>query len=218
MNDLYLLGINKVNIKYAVVLLFLVPLLTRGYLGSTFLNSLFTIRLKGSSYSFLFMLSIRVISISILFYALYYMESDLYGTRFISIVFLFIASMLLLIGSGSLFTMFIGWDGLGITSYLLVAYYLNYKSINSGMVTILSNRVGDAMFVLLIAVVIYSMRFYLSLLLVMVAITKSAQYPYSAWLPLAISAPTPVRALVHSSTLVTAGVYLLITYSDRYNT
>jgi NADH-ubiquinone oxidoreductase chain 5 len=126
----------------------------------------------------------------------------------------------------------LGWDGLGLVSYYLVIYYQNVKSYNAGMLTALSNRIGDVALLIVIAWIInfggWNYVFYLeflsdrfemgliSLLVVLAAMTKSAQIPFSSWLPAAMAAPTPVSALVHSSTLVTAGVYLLISFTAAF--
>jgi len=87
-------------------------------------------------------------------------------------------------------------------------FYKNRKRLSSGMLTALSNRIGDCLFLCLLGFLNTHILFLLPLL----SITKRAQFPYRRWLPAAIAAPTPVRALVHSSTLVTAGVYLLIRF------
>jgi len=113
---------------------------------------------------------------------------------------------------------------LGVTSFILVIYYNNSKGVNARILTIISNRVGDRLLLLSIGLITSSItfNFYISSfiplsyhalmirLITLAAITKRAQIPFSAWLPAAIAAPTPVSTLVHSSTLVTAGVYLLI--------
>ena len=118
----------------------------------------------------------------------------------------------------------LGWDGLGVTSFLLVVYYQSEKSFNAGMITALTNRLGDVGLLIIIGCLFRSgslsylyIRFrhlnfpkILIVLIILAASTKRAQLPFSAWLPAAIAAPTPVSSLVHSSTLVTAGVYLLI--------
>jgi len=107
----------------------------------------------------------------------------------------------------------IGWDGLGITSFLLIVYYKNRKRLGSGMITALSNRLGDCLFLCCLGFLLHQGFLWLRILICL-CITKSAQFPFSSWLPAAMAAPTPVRALVHSSTLVTAGVYLLIRYCN----
>ena len=117
-----------------------------------------------------------------------------------------------------------GWDGLGVTSYLLVIFYQSNKSYNAGILTALSNRLGDVGLLISISIIVnigswnYIYMNIVNILfskififiLIISACTKRAQIPFSSWLPAAIAAPTPVSALVHSSTLVTAGVYLLI--------
>nr|QZI85945.1 NADH dehydrogenase subunit 5 [Eocanthecona furcellata] len=179
--------------------------------------------------SLLFMGSVLCISSMVILYSHSYMAADLFKVRFLYIVLLFVLSMMFLIISPNLISILLGWDGLGLVSYCLVIYYQNYKSYNAGMLTILSNRIGDVAILIGIAWLFnmggwnyiyylgfmsYDISFWLSLLMVLSAFTKSAQIPFSSWLPAAMAAPTPVSALVHSSTLVTAGVYLLIRFSS----
>nr|YP_009108332.1 NADH dehydrogenase subunit 5 [Tenuibranchiurus glypticus]AIU94543.1 NADH dehydrogenase subunit 5 [Tenuibranchiurus glypticus] len=168
------------------------------------------------------------ISSLVMYYSGDYMSGDRSYTRFMYLVFAFVLSMGALIISPNLISILLGWDGLGLISYVLVIYYQNEKSANAGMLTVLSNRVGDVGILLSIGLMStlggWSFIFYgeevgesLFLVKIMVciaAMTKSAQIPFSAWLPAAMAAPTPVSALVHSSTLVTAGVYLLIRFSE----
>nr|SPP23466.1 NADH dehydrogenase subunit 5 [Atrophaneura dixoni] len=179
--------------------------------------------------SLLFMMFVLMISSSVIYYSKSYMHSELNLNRFIILVLLFVFSMILLIISPNMISIFLGWDGLGLVSYCLVIYYQNVKSYNAGMLTALSNRVGDVMILMVIAWMMnygsWNYIFYLNLmkndflmeiiggLLIIAAMTKSAQIPFSSWLPAAMAAPTPVSALVHSSTLVTAGVYLLIRFN-----
>jgi len=102
---------------------------------------------------------------------------------------------------------------LGITSFLLVIFYKNRKRLGSGFITALTNRIGDCLLIVCLGCLVITDAHSLPLLLLLLlSLTKSAQYPFSAWLPAAMAAPTPVRTLVHSSTLVTAGVYMLIRY------
>nr|SSD62320.1 NADH dehydrogenase subunit 5 [Parides photinus] len=179
--------------------------------------------------SLLFLMFVLLISSSVIFYSKSYMSSELNLNRFIILVLLFVFSMVLLIISPNMISIFLGWDGLGLVSYCLVIYYQNVKSYNAGMLTALSNRVGDVMILMIIAWMLnygsWNYIFYLEFmkndeimkiiggLLIIAAMTKSAQIPFSSWLPAAMAAPTPVSALVHSSTLVTAGVYLLIRFN-----
>nr|YP_009236711.1 NADH dehydrogenase subunit 5 [Telchinia bonasia]AMJ17169.1 NADH dehydrogenase subunit 5 [Telchinia bonasia] len=180
--------------------------------------------------SLLFMMFVSLISSSIIYYSSSYMSSELNLNRFIYLVLMFVFSMLLLIISPNMISILLGWDGLGLVSYCLVIYYQNIKSYNAGMLTALSNRIGDVMILILISWMLnygswnyifylnfmsseYSMKI-IALLVIIAAMTKSAQIPFSSWLPAAMAAPTPVSALVHSSTLVTAGVYLLIRFNN----
>nr|AVJ52461.1 NADH dehydrogenase subunit 5 [Poecilocoris rufigenis] len=178
--------------------------------------------------SMIFMGCVLFISSMVIYYSSSYMIDDIYKLRFLYIVLLFVLSMVLLILSPNLISILLGWDGLGLVSYCLVIYFQNYKSYNAGMLTILTNRIGDVAILISIAWFmnfgswnyIYYLNMFMSyyswilFLMVLAAFTKSAQIPFSSWLPAAMAAPTPVSALVHSSTLVTAGVYLLIRFSD----
>nr|QNV11676.1 NADH dehydrogenase subunit 5 [Chrysotus gramineus] len=180
--------------------------------------------------SLIFMSFVLLISSLVIYYSKEYMSGDIYINRFIMLVLLFVMSMMLLIISPNLISILLGWDGLGLVSYCLVIYFQNVKSYNAGMLTALSNRIGDVALLLSIAWMLnygsWSYIFYLEMmksdfemiiigcLVVLAAMTKSAQIPFSSWLPAAMAAPTPVSALVHSSTLVTAGVYLLIRFNS----
>nr|QGW36324.1 NADH dehydrogenase subunit 5 [Dolichoderus sibiricus] len=173
--------------------------------------------------SLLFISLIMLISSLILLYSMEYMVSDKHMGRFIILVLLFILSMIMMIISPNVFSILFGWDGLGLISYCLIIYYHNYSSYNSGMVTVLCNRIGDVGLLMSIGLLMMngSWNNFMMLdsnsiiiyMLVLAAITKSAQIPFSSWLPMAMAAPTPVSALVHSSTLVTAGIYLMIRFN-----
>nr|UFR82465.1 NADH dehydrogenase subunit 5 [Scarites subterraneus] len=183
--------------------------------------------------SLLFMSFVLFISSMVIFYSEQYMEGDLNINRFIMLVLMFVFSMMLLIISPNLISILLGWDGLGLVSYCLVIYYQNMKSYNAGMITALMNRIGDVTLLMAIAWMLnygsWNYIFYLDymkndssmeligVLVMVAAMTKSAQIPFSSWLPAAMAAPTPVSALVHSSTLVTAGVYLLIRFNIILN-
>nr|YP_011017092.1 NADH dehydrogenase subunit 5 [Orthaga aenescens]WQB62450.1 NADH dehydrogenase subunit 5 [Orthaga aenescens] len=179
--------------------------------------------------SLLFMMFVLLISSVVIYYSKSYMSSELNLNRFIILVLLFVFSMILLIISPNIISILLGWDGLGLVSYCLVIYYQNIKSYNAGMLTALSNRIGDVFILMVISWMLnygsWNYIFYLELMnndyqmmiigvmIIIAAMTKSAQIPFSSWLPAAMAAPTPVSALVHSSTLVTAGVYLLIRFN-----
>lgn len=183
--------------------------------------------------SLVFMGFVFFISSLVILYRDDYMYGDLNINRFILLVLIFVLSMAFLIIRPNIIRILLGWDGLGLVSYCLVIYYQNVRSYNAGMLTVLSNRVGDVALLIVIAWIInfgsWNYIYYLdflrgsfemvliSLLVVLAAITKSAQLPFSSWLPAAMAAPTPVSALVHSSTLVTAGVYLLIRFRPVFD-
>nr|YP_009750102.1 NADH dehydrogenase subunit 5 [Enoplops potanini]QIJ46460.1 NADH dehydrogenase subunit 5 [Enoplops potanini] len=178
--------------------------------------------------SLLFMGSVMFISSMVIYYSDSYMEDDNNKERFLFLVLLFILSMMFMIISPNLISILLGWDGLGLVSYCLVIYFQNYKSFNAGMVTILTNRIGDVAILLGIGwmfntgswhYLYYNFYFsfwgsFIVFMVLLAGFTKSAQIPFSSWLPAAMAAPTPVSALVHSSTLVTAGVYLLIRFNN----
>nr|WEG23131.1 NADH dehydrogenase subunit 5 [Siphona sp. 1 HNL-2023a] len=179
--------------------------------------------------SLIFMSFVLMISSMVIYYSKEYMSLDYNINRFIMLVLMFVLSMMMLIISPNLISILLGWDGLGLVSYCLVIYFQNIKSYNAGMLTALSNRIGDVALLLAIAWMLnygsWNYIFYLEfmknnfemmmigMLVMLASMTKSAQIPFSSWLPAAMAAPTPVSALVHSSTLVTAGVYLLIRFN-----
>nr|UGN61648.1 NADH dehydrogenase subunit 5 [Cryptocercus wolongensis] len=178
--------------------------------------------------SLIFMGFVFFISSLVILYSDDYMYGDLNMNRFVMLVMMFVVSMMFLIISPNMISILLGWDGLGLVSYCLVIYYQNIKSYNAGMITVLSNRIGDVALLMVVAWMLnfgsWNYIYYLSFLkssfemnlisifVVLAALTSSAQIPFSSWLPAAMAAPTPVSALVHSSTLVTAGVYLLIRF------
>nr|YP_010891537.1 NADH dehydrogenase subunit 5 [Desbruyeresia armata]WJK73073.1 NADH dehydrogenase subunit 5 [Desbruyeresia armata] len=165
-----------------------------------------------------------LISACVMMFSSSYMAHDPFLKRFTWLVMLFVLSMNLLVFIPTLPALLLGWDGLGIVSFALVIYYQNMKSLGAGMITVLANRIGDVMILISIGILVLQGHwtitlmsdFHLSYLvvfaIVLAGMTKSAQIPFSSWLPAAMAAPTPVSALVHSSTLVTAGIFLLIRF------
>jgi len=160
--------------------------------------------------AFLFILFVILIRVSI--YLNYYLSSDLNLMLFKSILTCFARRMVLLIFANRWLLLFISWDGLGITSFFLVLYYINNNRITGSISTVMTNRIGDYFLVVSLSnLVVEKIRYRLIItsMLILARITKSAMIPFSSWLPKAIAAPTPVSALVHSRTLVTAGIVLL---------
>nr|QHE65393.1 NADH dehydrogenase subunit 5 [Paralaevicephalus gracilipenis] len=178
--------------------------------------------------SLIFSFVVLFISSMVILYSSVYMgEYNYSSVRFLLLVVMFVVSMLLMVMSPNLISILLGWDGLGLVSYLLVIYYMTLKSYLAGMVTCLVNRLGDIGLLISISWLFsygsWNFMFYLEFfewniffLVIISSFTKSAQIPFSMWLPAAMAAPTPVSSLVHSSTLVTAGVYLLIRFFNFF--
>uniref|UniRef100_A0AAU6PC10 NADH-ubiquinone oxidoreductase chain 5 n=1 Tax=Funkikonia zheana TaxID=3133676 RepID=A0AAU6PC10_9HEMI len=174
-----------------------------------------------------FMATVLMISSMILMYSNNYMTKK-ESKRFIMLINMFILSMMLMIISPNMISIMLGWDGLGMTSYCLVIFYTSKKSYNAGMITCMTNRLGDIGLLICIAwmssygswhLIFYKEMYtkMISYTILISCFTKSAQMPFYSWLPEAMSAPTPISALVHSSTLVTAGIYLSIRFINSIN-
>jgi NADH-ubiquinone oxidoreductase chain 5 len=163
-------------------------------------------------------------------YSIDYLSSDPHNQRFFSYLSAFTAGMLLLICGGNYFVMFVGWEAIGVVSYLLINYYFTRIQANKAAILAFTmNRGGDmlmsigffaifALFGSLNYSIIFSIVPYINetaisivgLLLLGGALAKSANIPLHSWLPGSMEAPTPVSALLHAATLVTAGIYLLL--------
>lgn len=164
------------------------------------------------------------ISTNVFQFASFYIEEDPNLTRFSILVVLFVLSINFLIFFPHFIILLLGWDGLGVTSFILVIYYQSPTRLGAGIITALTNRIGDVLILIGIRLCLYQNHWnilliwrnpldkLLILFITLAAMTKRAQIPFSRWLPAAIAAPTPVSALVHSSTLVTAGVFLLVRF------
>nr|WJQ21826.1 NADH dehydrogenase subunit 5 [Actornithophilus grandiceps] len=186
----------------------------------------FSFSLLIDPYSLIFLVTVISIFSSIFSYSFYYLQEEVFLKRFLALLSLFVLSMMILILSGNFFSSIIGWDGLGVTSVLLILFFHSPSSMKAGVLTFLMNRVGDcfiivSLFFLTLISINVSLTscnspLILSILLFLTSITKSAQIPFSSWLPAAMEAPTPVSALVHSSTLVTAGIFILFRYPSLW--
>jgi NADH-quinone oxidoreductase subunit L len=163
-------------------------------------------------------------------YSVGYMHGEEGFTRFFTYMNLFMVSMLLLVMGNNYVVLFIGWEGVGLCSYLLIGYYYDRVSAaKAATKAFVVNRIGDAGFLLAIFLVFMNfgtldytkvfaqaghlstgMATAIALCLLIGAVGKSAQIPLYTWLPDAMEGPTPVSALIHAATMVTAGVYMIV--------
>jgi NADH-quinone oxidoreductase subunit L len=163
-------------------------------------------------------------------YSVGYMHGETGFTRFFTYMNLFMVSMLLLVMGNNYVVLFIGWEGVGLCSYLLIGYYYDKVSAaKAASKAFVVNRIGDAGFLVAIFLVFINfktldytkvfahvghlspdMATAIALCLLVGAIGKSAQLPLHTWLPDAMEGPTPVSALIHAATMVTAGVYMIV--------
>jgi len=176
------------------------------------------------------LIPVLIISSLVHFYSIGYMSHDPHNQRFFSYLSLFTFMMIVLVTANNFLLMFVGWEGVGVCSYLLVSFWFTRIAANQSSISaFLTNRVGDAflmigMFILLwtLGTLDYSTVFSLApyinenittiigICLLIGAMAKSSQVGLHIWLPMAMEGPTPVSALIHAATMVTAGVYLLI--------
>src|SRR5437870_10200060 len=185
--------------------------------------------------SAVFMLIVTGVGLCIFVFATGYMHGDAGFYRFFAYMGLFMFSMLVLVMGSNFVMMFVGWEGVGLCSYLLIGYYFNRdEAANASRKAFITNRIGDFGFMLAVFGIIatfgspqytnviskaagypvetlghWGLMSWIALGLMVGACGKSAQFPLHVWLPDAMAGPTPVSALIHAATMVTAGLYML---------
>ena len=170
------------------------------------------------SESLLFMFIVLLVTCLVVLFREFYIEHYNFK-KYTFLTLSFFLSIVILSSSGSILNFLAGWDGLGISSLCLIMFYPNKTSMYNSFLTFFFNRLGDVFILVIFGLVFCRGDFLIFLfqnfnLLILIlflicASTKGAQFPLSSWLPAAMSAPTPISAMVHSSTLVTAGIFLL---------
>jgi NADH-quinone oxidoreductase subunit L len=187
--------------------------------------------------SMVFVLLITIVGALIHIYSLGYMAHDPDKRKFFGYLNLFVAAMLILVLANNYLLLYVGWEGVGLASYLLIGFWQRKPSAAAAAKkAFVINRVGDvglSLAIMLIFVTFGSITFQdvfgqvdqasegtltaIGLLLLLAAAGKSAQFPLQAWLLDAMEGPTPVSALIHAATMVTAGVYLIVRSNAIYN-
>jgi NADH-quinone oxidoreductase subunit L len=193
----------------------------------------FTLSLQADNLTLLMLIVVHLVAILVQIFSISYMHDDAAKWRYFAFLGLFVFSMLVIVLAGSLLLMYVGWELVGLSSYLLIGFwYEKPRAVWAAKKAFLLNRIGDASFLMGILLLFWYFGtteisvisdqlsinspqltenglLIMGLLLFCGAIGKSAQFPLSSWLPDAMEGPTPVSALIHAATMVAAGIFLL---------
>nr|YP_009051489.1 NADH dehydrogenase subunit 5 [Tetranychus kanzawai]AIH15650.1 NADH dehydrogenase subunit 5 [Tetranychus kanzawai] len=187
-------------------------------LNEMFLNLYKNFILVMDIYSSSFFFIVSIVVMNVLSFMNIYMNMNKNMKVFFFMTKIFVISMFLLVFSFNLWTMIMGWEGLGMSSFFLIFYYNNFESWKSAIKTFINNKMGDCLILMSMIYSTINLNSFkmVGLMFLISMMTKSAQYPFMSWLPMAMAAPTPISAMVHSSTLVTAGLFIMFRLINNF--
>lgn len=180
----------------------------------SFCGKFWEIKFNWDAITLFILLMLLICFLYVYFYTPHYFRGDNSGKILIKVIYLFVGVMASLVVTGDFLTTLVFWEYLGVVRFFLILFYSKYLSLHSSIVTLVSSRFGDVCLFLLIALSLHSIGIEIAglLLFLFIVLTKSARFPFIRWLLEAMRAPTPVSSLVHSSTLVAAGVWFAMRY------